>query len=882
MRPEHWWYTLPLRLRSLFRERAVDRDLDDEMQYHIERLTEENMARGMPAEEARLAALRAMDGLTQNRERARETRGVSGILNFGRDLRYAFRLLRKSPGFSLVAILTLGLGIGANSAIFSVVNAMLLRPLPFPESDRLVRLWEASPSRNWHRNVINPWNFLDWRDNAHAFEDMAAIVGGQVNLTGYGEPVAVPGFQVSPGFFSIVRIPPYLGRTFAPGDGVPGQDNKVILSYGLWQSRFGGQPDIVGKTLTVNGRPCVIIGVMPRGFSFPKSPAELYAPLALTRSKEFAGGRFLSAVARLRPGVTLAQAQQDIERAARITVALRPDNNQKWSAEAVPLLQDVTQDLRRPLWVLLAAVGLLLLIACANVANLLLMRGSGRLREIAVCEALGATRWRIVQQLLAESLVLAMAGLAAGLGFATLGLRGLLAIIPQNAPLPRSEPITIDGQVFAFTLVASLLTAVLFGLAPSLRLSSVPPVDALKHGTQPSPGGHRRMRQALVVTEISLAILLAVGAGLMLRSFQRLLAVDPGFDTQHVVTMRLFTSPAKYSDIHKRSQYVQRILGEVRGVPGVQASGTAHFLPLSGGESGSCFAPGNGTKEPNPASSPDARFLIISPGYLGAMGTPILAGRDFDERDQVGSPSVMLVNQAFVRSFLPSQNPIGQHFSVCWTVPNPAEIVGVVADTRQTGLEDTPRPRIFLSNYQTPMFFASVVVRAQGDPRQIMSSVEAAIHRADPEQAVSGMRTMDDVLSDSVSRPRFQTLLLLVFAGLALGLATIGVYGVISYSVGQRTQEIGIRVALGAGHRQVVHLVMKEAVLLTSIGVGIGLACALAITRLLGSLLFEIKPTDPITLFAVSCLVAVAAGLATYLPARRATRVEPMQALRYE
>src|SRR5215472_4099618 len=773
MRPEHWWYTLPLRLRSLFRERAVDRDLDDEMQYHIERLTEENMARGMPAEEARLAALRAMDGLTQNRERARETRGVSGILNFGRDLRYALRLLRKSPGFALVAILTLGLGIGANSAIFSVVNAMLLRPLPFPESDRLVRLWEASPSRNWHRNVINPLNFLDWHDNAHAFEDMAAISGGQFNLTGHGEPVAVPGLQVSPGFFSILGIPPYLGRTFVSGDGIPGQDNKVILSYGLWQSRFGGQPDIVGKTLNVNGRPCVIVGVMPRGFSFPKSPAELWTPLALTRSKEFAGGRFLSAVARLRPGVTLAQAQQDIERAARITVALRPDNNQKWSAEAVPLLQDVTQDLRRPLWVLLGAVGLLLLIACANVANLLLMRGSGRLREIAVREALGATRWRIVQQLLAESLVLAMAGLAAGLGFATLGLRGLLAIIPQNAPLPRSEPITIDGQVFAFTLVASLLTAVLFGLAPSLRLSSVPPVDALKHGTQPSPGGHRRMRQALVVTEISLAILLAVGAGLMLRSFQRLLAVDPGFDTQHVVTMRLFTSPAKYRDTNKR-------------------------------------------------------------------------------------------------------------FRVCWTVPNPAEIVGVVADTRQTGLEDTPRPRIFLSNYQTPMFFASVVVRAQGDPRQIMSSVDAAVHRADPEQAVSGMRTMDDVLSDSVSRPRFQTFLLLVFAGLALGLAAIGVYGVISYSVGQRTQEIGIRLALGAGHRQVIYLVMKEALLLTSIGLGIGLACALAMTRLLRSLLFEIKPTDPITLFAVSCLVAVAAGLATYLPARRATRVEPMRALRYE
>jgi predicted permease len=880
MRVENWLYTLPLRVRSLFRGRQMDRELDDEMQYHLEQLIQEHVARGLSPEEAHYAALRAMNGLTQNKERSRETRKVSGITSVGRDVRYALRLLRKSPGFSAIAILTLALGIGANSAIFSVVNAVLLRPLPFPEPDRLVRLWEASPSRNSHRNVINPWNFLDWRDNTHAFEDMAAISGFQFNLTGYGEPVAVPGLQVSPGFFSILRTLPYLGRTFVPADGVPGQDNKVILSYGLWQSRFGRQPDIVGKTLTVNGTPCVIIGVMPRGFSFPKSQAQLWTPLALTRSKEFSEGRFLSAVARLKPGVTLKEAQRDIAAAARVTVALRPDHNENWSAEAVPLLQDVTKDLRRPLWVLLAAVGLLLLIACANVANLLLMRGSARLREIAVRETLGATRKRIVQQLLVESLVLAVAGLAAGLCFATLGLRGLLAIIPQNAPLPRGEPITIDGRVFAFTLVASIFTAVLFGLAPSLRLSGVRMHDTLKQGSQWSLGGHRRLRQALVMAEIALAILLAVGAGLMLRSFERLLAVDPGFDTQHVVTMRLFTSPAKYRDVHKRSRYMQRILSEVRGVPGVEAAGTVHFLPLEGSESASCFAPGN--QEPKPASSPVATFLIISPGYLSAMGTRILSGRDFDDRDQVGSPSVILVNQAFVRSFLPGQNPIGQRFSVCWDVPNPAEIMGVVNDTRQTGLEDTPRPRIFLSNSQAPMFFASVVVRANGDPRRILSSVEAAIHRADPEQAVSDIRTMDDVLSDSVSRPRFQTLLLLVFAALALGLATIGIYGVISYSVGQRTQEIGIRMALGAGYGEIVYLVMKEAVFLAGLGLAIGLGSALALTRVLASLLFEITPTDPPTLFTVSLVVVAAAALATYLPARRAMKVDPMLALRCE
>jgi predicted permease len=881
MRLEQWLYTLPLRLRSLFRGSQADRELDDEMQYHIERLTQERLARGLTPEEARCAALRAMDGLTQNKERSREMRKVNGITNFARDFRYALRLLRKSPGFSAIAILTLAVGIGANTAIFSVVNGVLLRPLPFPEPDRLVRLWETAP-HDLGRNVINGWNFLDWREHTRAFEDMAAISSLQINLNGYGQPVAATCMMVSPGFFSILKVPAYLGRTFTADDGISGHDDKVVISYGLWQTRFGGDPDVLGKTLSVGGTPDVIIGVMPQGFAFPKNQAQLWVPLALTRSESFRRGRSLTAVARLKPGVTLDQAQQDMEAAARTTVALRPDYNKNWSAQAIPLLQDVTQDLRRPLWVLLAAVGLLLLIACANVANLLLMRGSGRLREIAVRETLGATRKRIVQQLLIESLVLAAAGLAVGLAFAKLGLRGLLAIIPQGAPLPRSEPIMIDGPVLLFTVVVSLATAILFGLAPALRLSRVPLEDALKQGTPRSAGGHRRLRQALVVAEISLAMLLAVGAGLMLRSFDRLLAVDPGFDTPHVVTMHLFTSPGKYGDFKKRSQYMHRILSEVRTVPGVESAGSAHFLPLTGAESDSCFAPGTSHEEPNPAKSPDARFLIISPGYFKTMGTHILSGRDFDEHDQFGSPSVIVVNQAFVRSFLPGQNPLGQPFSVCWNMPNPVEVVGVVTDARQAGLDDAPHPTIYLSNDQVPMYFASIVARATGDPRQIMSSVEAAVHRVDPEQAVSDMRTMDDVLSDSVSRPRFQMLLLLVFAGLALGLATIGVYGVISYSVGQRTQEIGIRMALGAGQSDVIHLVMKEAALLAVVGLAIGLAGALALTRVLGSLLFETAPTDPITLFSVSLVVVVAAALATYLPARRAVKVDPMLALRYE
>jgi predicted permease len=879
---KHWYYTLPLRLRSLFHWRRVDRELDNEIEYHIERLIQQNIAHGASPEEARYAALRAMDGLTQNKERARETWKVSGVLGLVRDLRYALRILRKSPGFATVAILSLALGIGANSAIFSVVNAMLLRPLPFPAPDKLVRLWESKPRDGRHRNRVNAWNFLDWREHTRTFQDMAAVTSTDMNVTGQGEPFAVPGSSVSPGFFSILGIRPYLGRTFVPDDGVPGHDDKVVFSYGLWQSRFGGDHNIVGRSVIVGGRSCVIIGVMPAGFSFPESQSQLWTPLAITRAAEWGDGRSLTVVARLHPLVTLPQAQQDIEAAARFTAEVRPGNDHDWSAEAIPLLADVTHDLRRPLIVLLAAVGFLLLIACANVANLLLMRATGRLREMAMRQALGASRPRVIRQLLAESLVLALCGMAAGMAVARVGLWALLAMIPQGAPLPRSEPITIDSAVFAFTLAVSCATAILFGLVPALRLSRVPVQDALKQGTlQSTSGGNHGLRRAFAILEISLAILLSVGAGLMLRSLHLLLAVNPGFDARNLVTMTIFISPAKYSSDQKRSLYMDQLLTEVRHVPGVASAGTVHFAPLTGAESGSCFERGNQT--PTPATSPSANFLIISPGYLATMKTQILSGRDFTERDQFGSPSVLLVNQAFVQEELHGENPVGQRLSVCWDpLPNPAEIVGVVADSRHRELDEAPEPTIYLANLQVPMYFAHFMVRAQGDPRQIMSSVEAAIHRVDPEQAVSGMQTMETVLDDSVSQPRFQALLLLVFAGLALVLSIIGVYGVIAYSVGQRTREIGIRVALGADRARVLSLVMQEVLLLTGVGLVLGLVSAFALTRLLASLLFEVTPTDPITLFLVSCLVMVATALAAYSPARRATKVDPMRALRYE
>lgn len=800
----------------------------------------------------------------------------------GKDLRYGVRMLLKSPGFALVAVLTLALGIGANTAIFSVVDAMLLRPLPYPEPDRLVRIWESSLKLHSPRNVVNPRNFLDWRDQSHSFEAMAAVVDHMTNLNVNGHPMAVQSLTVSPEFFSILHVPPFLGRALVPEDGMRGRNQVVVLSYQFWRRQFGASPSVLGEDIEVDGLRCPVVGVMPQTFSFPNSRAELWLPAALDRNDESEGGRFMSVVARLKPGVTLDQAQQDMIRVTNFTAEARPNYNKNWSASVVPMLEDATEGVSRPLWVLLASVGFLLLIACANLANLLLMRATTRLREIAVRSALGASRGRIVQQLLVESLLLSLAGMAAGLFFAYFGLNALLALIPANAPLPRTEPIAIDARVFLFTLGVSLLTAVIFGLVPSLRLSRVDLQNILTQGTlRGGVGGHLLLRRSLVVAEVALALILSVGAGLMLRSFARLMSVDPGFNTEHLVTMHIWTSPSRYGDDRHRSQYVDKILTEIRHTPGVRAAASVHFLPLTERTSGSCFSPAD-QPPPTPAESPDAQFLIITSDYFKTMGTSVLSGREFNERDQFGGSPVAVVNQAFVRKFSPNQDILGKQLRVCWTIQKPVEVIGVVADARQEVLQQSPQPTIFLCNTQAPMYFASLVVRAYGDARQIMREAELAVHRVDPDQAVSDLQTMESVFSDSVSAPRFQLVLLLVFAGIALALAVIGVYGVVAYSVTQRTQEIGIRVALGARAGDVVQMVLQEAVLLAGLAVVLGLSGAFALTRLLQSLLFEVTPTDPVTLGVVATAVLFVAITSAFVPARRAVRVNPMIALRHE
>ena len=803
----------------------------------------------------------------------------TAVERIAQDIRYAGRGLRRSPGFALTAVASLALGIGANTAMFTVVNSVLLKPLPFPDSDRLVQLWEAKPSKGDFRNVVNGVNFLDWREHTHSFTGMAAVDNSIANLTGAGEPVAVDGSAVSPEYFSILGVPPVLGRSFTREEGIPGRDNVVILSYALWQSRFGADSGVLGRKIWVNGEPCTVIGVMPRGFALPSSKPDLWLPLPIVRSKQWEGGRFLTVVARLKPGVSLQQAQADLESAARQAAIARPRFNQGWSAQVVPMLEDATGNVRVALLVLLAAVAFVFSIACANVANLVLMRSVTRSREMAVRAALGAGKRRLIQQLLAEGLVLAALACAAGIAVAHWGLKALLVLVPQQHTLPRAGGIHIDGTVFAFAVALALLTAALFGLAPAWQVSQLDPHRAMQSGSA-RISARSRLRQAFVVAEIALSFVLLIGAGLMLRSFHRLMSVNPGFDTQHILTMEMFTSPARYLKDSKRAAYFRSLLEEVRRVPGVRAAGTTHFLPLQDRISGSCFNHA-GEGEPD-TRSPGAQFLVVSPGYFQTMKIPIVRGRDFDARDAVDSPSVILVNQAFVRQFLGGRNPIGERLNVCWTVRNPAAIAGVVADARQADLNTPPKPTIFVDNLQSPMFFAQLVVRAAGDPKRIVRDVENAIHRVDPDQALTHVEAMDQVLSDSVAQPRFELVLLAVFGGMAGLLAIVGIYGVVAYSAAQRTREIGIRAALGAASGDIRAMVLREGMSLALGGIGLGLAGALALTRLMRTLLYETRPADPATLAVVAAAIFVLVLGAALIPANRAARVDPLTALRYE
>jgi putative ABC transport system permease protein len=865
------------------RRPSRDDELDEELESHLAMARRDAEERGLSPDQAERAARRELGNEILVKEVTREMWGGAWKERLSQDVRYGVRIMRRNPTFSAVAVLTLALGIGASAAVFSIVNAVLLRPLPFREPERLVCVWEArSPG---DRNVVNGWNVLDWRERTKTLAGIAAIqeLPAMSLGTGGGEVEPVRATLVTPEYFEVLGVPPALGRVFGPDDAVQLRERIVVLSHALWQRRFGGDPGIVGRPVTIDGRTSEVIGVMPEGFAFPKSEAELWGPMFITRADEgWSEGRSLTTVARLGPGVTLAQADADIKRIAAEVAALRPGSNKDWSAEVFPLLQDSTEGVRRPLLVILAGVFFLLVVACANVANLLVMRGTARQREVALRSALGAGRGRILVQFMTEALVLSVLAAALGLLFAYVAKTALVAILPASSQLPRATESHLDGRVLAFALGLAVTTTLLAGLAPALQAVRRNVQHALRNASARSglAAGHR-LRASFVVTQVALALVLLSGAGLVLRSFQKLVAVDPGFRTERVLSLSLWFPTSEVREPERRAAYLDRILDAVRTSPGVVSASSVHFLPLTDSTSASCFA--RGAEYPRvPADAPVSEMLVVSPGYFETLTTSLLAGRDLDARDVRGRPGAVVVNRAFADRFFPGEDPVGARLSLCWSVPNPVEIVGVVANARQRALRRAPAPTVFIPNAQSPMYFANLVVRSADDPRQIAGAVGAAIRKVNPQQAASGVRTLSEVFSRSVAEPRFQLVLLAVFALLALVLSSVGVYGVITCSVAERVPEIGIRMALGAGRAAVARLILREGLVLVGIGIAAGLCIAVGVTRVLESVLFEVQPTDPTTLGAVIALLLAVAAVATVLPARRAMGIEPMTALRSE
>ncbi len=795
------------------------------------------------------------------------------------EMRYSLRRLLKSPGFTAVAVVALALGIGANTAIFSVVNAVLLRRLPFAQADRLAMVFESSP-RGKRDNVVNPANFLAWRDRNHSFEQLAAFIDFPVSLSGGGEPEQVYCLAITKDFFSILRVNPLMGRTFTAEEDAPNGPNAVILSHALWQRRFGSDPGIVGKVVRVNSKDQVVAGVMPPGFRLPDTKSEMWMPLGLSRNQN--SGRYLQTVGRLRPGASVRSAQADMDVISAQLRQERPDFNAKWGVYVTRLKDHATSDVRKPLLLLLGAVGFVLLIACANLANLMLIRATGRRKEMAVRASLGSSRWRVARQLMMESLILSSAAGALGALIAMWVTSVLIALTPESISIHNVSRITLDANVLGFTVAVSALTGLLFGLAPAIQASRLDLNSALREGTRGGSSSitRNRLRASLVVAEVALSLILLVGAGLMLRSLRQLASVPPGFDPKHTLSMSLsFRGAGKPQ---QQAAFLDSVLERVRAVAGVEAAGGVHFLPLSGMRSATGFRV-DGQPEPKPGEMPVTEVSVITPGFFSAMSIPLLNGRTFDTHDRENSPPVAIINQTLAKQFFAGQQAVGKRLFIQWGHPDlPYEIVGVVGDIRNDKLEKEPQPSVFLANMQDPMGFTNVVVRTASDPSRIVRAVESQIHSVDPNLPVADVRTLDYYVSAGLAAPRFHSILLAAFAALALILAAIGIFGVMSYSVAQRTQEIGVRMALGARAANVVGLVFRQGMGLVCAGIAVGVGGALAVTRLLTSFLFEVRPNDPLTYFVICIVLGLVAAAAILIPAGRAARVDPLIALRYE
>jgi putative ABC transport system permease protein len=818
---------------------------------------------------------------------ARNEKGsAERIQDLGNDVRFALRALRRNPAFAAVAILTLALGIGANTAIFSVVNGVLLRPLPFPEPDHLLRVWQGEAvNGKIERGPVSAVNLDDWRARRRLIADMGGYFYREgmsgTDLTGIGEPQRVSAAFVTPGFWNALAVPPLLGRLPRDEEMVRGaNDRLVVLGYDFWQREFGAASSVVGRRVQLGGESYEIVGVMPRSFRFPAPAVQMYIPYstipdaAIPRLRVV---RILDVVARIKTGVTIGQANAEMNAITRGLAEQYPEDKTLGAAAVEPLRDSIVGNVRSGLLVLLGAVGFVLMIAAVNLASLLLARATARERELAIRVALGAGRGRLVRQLFTESLCLAVLGGALGLLVALAGERLLVQL--ASGQLPRVETITLDYRVLAFTGLVSLATGIAFGFVPALRASSPELQQSLREGSRGSTAASGRLRSALVVAEVALAVVLAIGAGLMMRSFSNLLQVDLGFVPDHRVAVDFTISSARHPGDAETRQVYHDILEKVRTVPGVAAAGAIRDLPFQGDGETISFLPPGFTAGAD-GQRPTATLMFASDGFFNAMGIPLIAGRDLSPQDRRGAPIALVVNQALARKYFPGVNPVGQ--AVTFGDTNHFRIVGLVGDVHQGAVDETPAPRIYASVYQIFRVKTNLVVRTRADPATMITRIEDAIRAVDPQQTFTGASTLDDVVGEAVARPRLLTVLLGLFGAMGLILGALGIYGVLSYIVTQRTREIGVRVALGAKAGDVLMMFVGRGLRLAAVGVAVGLIAAAVLTRLMQSVLYGITPTDPTTFAAVGVGLLAVAALASWLPARRAARVDPMVALRAE
>jgi putative ABC transport system permease protein len=803
------------------------------------------------------------------------------------DLRYGARMLMKKPGFTLIAVITLALGIGANTAIFSVVHAALLRPLPYERPDELVMIWERNLSRGLEQSQVSPVTYCDWREQKHLFDQIAGWWYPQVNLTDTGgEPQRVRTVDVTDGFFDTLGARPVLGRGFQSGEDRPGGELLAVIGHELWRSRYNSDPNILGKAVTLDGRSYSVIGVAPPGFDYPNA-TQVWCTLGWEPRQHNRNARFFEVVARLKPGVTPQRAQAEMNALSNRIAQENPQSNKDWSAAVVSLRDQLVGDFRLALLVLFGAVGMVLLIACANVANLLLARAGAREKEVAIRLAIGATRGRLLRQLLTESVLLALLGGVIGLLIAAWGADVLLKLNPVE--IPRLDHLAVNAPILAFTLGVSLLTGLIFGVVPALSASRPDLNRTLKEGGRESQTGGGRIRGALVVAEVAIAMMLLLGAGLLLKSFVQLQRVDAGFNAASVLTFNLQLPFSSYRDWRQVSELYSALIARLKSLPGAQSADATGFLPLEGGWPTKFLIQG---RPPVRGEEPVAQHRPVSEGYFQTMGIPLLGGRRFDDRDQADAPGAVIVNEALRRRYFPNEDPLGKRITTLARQYGPLgrvmpaslemEIVGVVGNEKNSSLSKTAEPAVYFSHRQFSYRSMSVVVRTTAAPLSLVNAAQNEVWSLDRNLPVSNIKTMEQRLGEAIAQPRFSALLLGLFAALALLLAAVGIYGVISYTVQQRTHEIGVRMALGASAGAILKLVVGRGLALTLTGVGLGVLGAFGLTRMISGLLFGVRATDPLIFVAMPALLALVALVACWIPARRATQVDPMVALHYE